>query len=186
MEKTADIIALTGFMGSGKSSVGRELARMIGADFIDLDELIVGREARSIREIFEEGEAAFRRAEFAALKDLVDGRKDSRREGNAPETLVLALGGGTMTYPDSLGLVLENTVSVYLRAGLDTIRRRIGPEDPSRPLYARCEELLQSRAPLYSRADFTVDTDCLSIGQTASRCAALIASSSGDSPVMRA
>ena len=76
-------------MGCGKSSTGRELAELLGAGFTDLDELVVRREGRSIPEIFREGEAAFRKAELEALRELLG------RDSDGPE--VIALGGGTLT-----------------------------------------------------------------------------------------
>lgn len=108
------VISLTGLPGSGKSTVGRELASQLGWDFVDLDEYVVSREGRSIPDMFSEGEAVFRADEEAALLDILD-RADavpsassgdlvpSASSGNLVSSassgnLVLALGGGTICY----------------------------------------------------------------------------------------
>lgn len=121
------VISLTGLPGSGKSTVGRELASQLGWDFVDLDEYVVSREGRSIPDMFSEGEAVFRAAEEAALLEILDradeeaalldilDRADavpsassgdlvpSASSGNLVSSassgnLVLALGGGTICY----------------------------------------------------------------------------------------
>src|SRR5437762_14042864 len=80
-------IALVGFMGAGKTSVGRELAERLAIDFIDLDDLVVGRAGKSVTEIFgQDGEAAFRKLEAQALQTLLAASRD--------RPFVLALGGG--------------------------------------------------------------------------------------------
>lgn len=159
-------ISLVGFMGCGKSSTGRELAEILGADFVDLDELTVRREGRSIPDMFREGEAVFRRAEAAALADLL--------EDSGSRRLVVALGGGTLCTPSSLDLVLERTSSVWLRTRLDTIRTRLGDSDSSRPLFADAPRLFAERLPVYSKAEFVVDTDGLSPRDTALRIAGML------------
>ena len=148
------IISLTGFMGCGKSSTGRELAARTGARFIDLDEEIVTREGRSIPEIFREGgEDAFRAIELAALRAVLD------EATAAGQDAVLALGGGPLTLPEARNRVFSRTRSVWLRTRLETIRGRLGASDASRPLFADADALYARRAPLYARAELTVDTD---------------------------
>ena len=146
------IIALTGFMGCGKSSTGRALAARLGAHFVDLDEEIVRRDGRSIPEIFREGgEAAFRQLELETLRTVLD---------EAGDTLtVLALGGGALTLPEARELVFGRTQSVWLRTRLDTIRQRLGTADASRPLFRDAEALYARREPLYAQAPCVVDTD---------------------------
>jgi shikimate kinase len=147
-------ISLTGFMGCGKSSTGRELAVRRGARFVDLDEEIVAREGRSIPDIFREGgEAAFRAAELRALRAVLD-----VSDASAMDT-VLALGGGVLTVPAARELVFARTRCVFLRTRLETIRARLGAADASRPLFADAEKLFAERAPLYAQAPFIVDTD---------------------------
>lgn len=101
------LIALTGFMASGKTSVGRLLADSLGCPFLDLDEVIVKKAGRSIPAIFaSEGEEGFRRLEKQALEQTV-----SRYAEN---TAVLALGGGTVTVPGAIRLLQEKTTCIYL------------------------------------------------------------------------
>lgn len=145
------IAALTGFMGSGKSRVGFELARKLGLRHVDLDRAIVQRTGRTIPELFAEGESAFRAVELDTLRSVLSrGRGDS---------FVLSLGGGTVTIPEALELVLENTVSFYLKSSMEQIRAHVGGNTVSRPLFGNAEALLAARTPLYEKAAFTIDTD---------------------------
>lgn len=145
------IISLTGFMGSGKSRIGHELARKLGLHHVDLDRAITLRTGKSIPEIFEGGEAAFRAVELETLRVVL-----SRGAG---DSFVLSLGGGTVTTPEALALVLEQTTSFYLKSSMESIRARVGSNVSSRPLYADAETLLASREPLYEKAAFTIVTD---------------------------
>lgn len=161
------IVSLTGFMGSGKSTVGRVLAASRGWDFIDLDDEVVRREGRGIPELFAEGgESLFRKVELAALEAVL-GQYSGK-------DLILSLGGGTLTTPAALQLVLTGTLSVYLHASIKTISARLGEDSSSRPLFRNGAEgpaaLLASREPLYRRAVLTVDTD----GRTPEELAAII------------
>lgn len=147
-------ISLTGFMGCGKSSTGRELAARLGARFLDLDAEIVARDGRPIPEIFHEGgESAFRAVELETLRAVLDAAD------TAGEDLVLALGGGTLTLPEARALVLSRTRCVWLRTRLETIRERLGASDASRPLFADAEALYAAREPIYAQAHLAVDTD---------------------------
>ena len=140
-------------MGCGKSTCGRELAAMLGADFSDLDELIVRSEGRSIPEIFAEGgEDAFRACELRALKDYV-------ASAAADGVHVLALGGGAITRPEAFDVVMSSTKCVYLRTSLETIRKRLGAADASRPLFSNADALFAARSPIYEKATFAIDTD---------------------------
>lgn len=147
-------IALTGFMGSGKSTVGKALALELGYRFVDLDEFIVTRTGKSIPEIFTSGEVAFRKEEFEALRDLLNKKCNN---------LVIALGGGCITNEQSRELVLTHCASIYLHASLDCIRKRIGDSDSNRPLFHNADSLYQQRAPLYAQADISVDTENKSV-----------------------
>src|SRR5512140_3179658 len=96
---SSHVLFLTGFMGTGKTSVGAELARRRGCAFFDLDAVIVERAGQSVAQIFESsGESGFRQLEAAALADLL---------GRAPQAAIIALGGGTLLHPQSLGRVRE-------------------------------------------------------------------------------
>lgn len=153
-------------MGCGKSSAGRELARLLSADFVDLDELVVEREGRSIPEIFLDGEPAFRKAEREALASLL--------EGELAQPLVIALGGGTLTDGASRSLVFGRSRCVWLRTSLEAIRRRLGESDPTRPLFKDAARLFAEREPLYSQAELLVDTDDASPREVAERIARML------------
>ena len=151
------LVALTGFMGCGKSTVGRLLADALGCPFIDLDEAIVKKAGRPIPAIFEaDGERGFRRLEKQVLEQTV--------AKYAENTAVLALGGGTVTVPDAVGLLQENTLCIYLKASLETIQGRLEGEKQGRPLADdRLAERLSEREPLYEKAaHITLDTDGIS------------------------
>ena len=147
-------ITLTGFMGCGKSSTGRELAARMGARFIDLDAEIVARAGRSIPDIFREGgETAFRAVELETLRAVL-----GEAERSAQDT-VLALGGGTLTLPEARQEVFSRTRCVWLRTRLESIRERLGAADASRPLFADADALYAAREPIYAQAPYAVDTD---------------------------
>lgn len=161
------IITLTGFMGSGKSCVGRILAERTGWKHIDLDKYIEHKCNQSIAEIFAEGgEERFRAVESEALRDLVV------MHDIAGGDLIISLGGGTITVGAARELILKESVSIYLQAGLDTIFKRLGTHSKSRPLFNdkyKIEELLDSRAPLYEMASIIIETDGLRAEEVADR-----------------
>jgi shikimate kinase len=151
------LITLTGFMGSGKTTVGRILADALGCPFLDLDDLIVKKAGKSIPDIFaQDGEPAFRQLEARLLRQTVEKYGES--------TAVLSLGGGAVTTPASATLVHEKTVCIYLRATLDTLLERLAGESAGRPLAdASLAERLAAREPLYEKtAHVIIDTDGLS------------------------
>ena len=118
------IITLTGMMGCGKSSVGRELSGLLSLPFVDLDEYIESREGRSIRDIFEdEGEAAFRKMELESLKEIL-----------AQDNIILSLGGGTITTPECADLVSARTFCIYLKASPATLLAHLEHESAGRPM----------------------------------------------------
>ena len=152
------IVALTGFMGSGKSSVGRELASLLGWELVDLDAVIEEREQRTVREIFRQaGETAFREMEHAALKAYLE-------QCNRPT--VVALGGGAFVQPRNAELLrTPGTRTVFLEVPVEELLRRCAVEDAergegSRPLASEAasfRELYERRLPAYRRADIVVD-----------------------------
>lgn len=151
------LVALTGFMGCGKSTVGRLLADALGCPFIDLDEAIVKKAGRPIPAIFEaDGERGFRRLEKQVLEQTV--------AKYAENTAVLALGGGTVTVPGAVGLLQENTLCIYLKASLETIQGRLEGQTQVRPLADNhLPQRLAEREPLYEKAaHITLDTDGIS------------------------
>ena len=156
------LIALEGFMGSGKTMVGRILSDALGCPFIDLDDVIVRKAGRSIPEIFDaDGEAGFRRLEKKALEGTISKYGES--------TAVLALGGGTVTVPGAVNLLQEKTLCIYLKASLDTLQARLEGQKAGRPLAGEgLEERLAFREPLYeAAAHITIETDGLSPDQIA-------------------
>jgi shikimate kinase len=156
------LITLTGFMGSGKSTVGRIVADALGCPFLDLDDLIVKKAGRSIPEIFAaDGEAGFRRLEKQMLEVTVG--------KYAETTAVLALGGGTVTVPGAVALLQEKTLCIYLQASLETLLHNLEGQREGRPLAGEgLEERLAAREPLYQNAAHVVlDTDGLSVQEIA-------------------
>ena len=156
------MITLTGFMGSGKTTVGKVLADFLGCPFMDLDDLIVKKAGKSIPEIFaQDGEPAFRQLEARLLRQTV--------EKYTENTVVLALGGGAVTAPASAALLHEKSVCIYLRATLETLLSRLEGETAGRPLAdASLAARLTEREPLYEQtAHVIIDTDGLSPDEVA-------------------
>ena len=146
-------IVLVGLMGSGKSAVGRRLARRLAIPFVDADEEIVAAAGCSINDIFERyGEAAFRDGERKVIARLLD-----------DEPQVLAAGGGAFMDPETRARIADTAISVWLRAGLDTLVARPRKRD-HRPLLNRgdprevLDRLMQERYPVYAQADLIVDS----------------------------
>lgn len=156
------MITLTGFMGSGKTTVGKVLADFLGCPFMDLDDLVVKKAGKSIPDIFaQDGEPAFRELEAQVLRKTVAKYAES--------TAVLALGGGAVLAPASAALLHEKTVCIYLRATLDTLLARLAGETAGRPLAdASLADRLASREPIYEEtAHVIIDTDGLSPDEVA-------------------
>lgn len=146
-------IVLVGFMGTGKTTVGRILADRRAFAFLDMDEMIVQREGKPIPRIFaDSGEAHFRAAERALVKEL------ATRSG-----LVIATGGGIVLNPDNVADFSRTGLVVCLWAEPEAILRRVG-HDANRPLLAsddkigRIRALLAKRRPLYEAIPIRVDT----------------------------
>ena len=156
------MITLTGFMGSGKTTVGKVLADFLGCPFMDLDDLVVKKAGKSIPDIFaQDGEPAFRELEARLLRQTVAKYAES--------TAVLALGGGAVLAPASAALLHDKTVCIYLRATLDTLLGRLAGETAGRPLAdASLADRLASREPIYEKtAHVIIDTDGLSPDEVA-------------------
>ncbi|RZJ58951.1 MAG: shikimate kinase [Flavobacterium sp.] len=120
-------IILTGYMASGKTTIGKQLAMACGFPFIDLDEFIEQKTGKTVPEIFaQDGEIKFRRLEHESLKEIVN---------DIPDGFVLSLGGGTPCYADNHKfLQREDVISVYLKAGIAELLERIGGQGQQRPL----------------------------------------------------
>ena len=159
------VVSLTGFMGCGKSSIGRMLQSLMPqASVIDLDPFIEKAEGRSIPEIFSsEGEVAFRQMEYRALQELLSGVENA--DGEDP--LIISLGGGTVTTPECAALVHGKTKCIYLRTGLDTLVSRLERDREGRPVLAgkeslreRISSLMEQRSSIYEKtAHVIIDTD---------------------------
>lgn len=151
------VICLAGFMGAGKSTVGRLLARQIGWRFVDLDELIENRARLTIPEIFDRlGEPAFRELEHETLHRVLG----ASAERDLPT--VLALGGGTFAQLPSIGLIREcGCPVVWLHCPPARLLARCAMMT-NRPLFrdeASFLQLYQQRLPFYEQADYRVDGD---------------------------
>lgn len=146
-------LILIGFMGTGKSTIGKLLAARLGFECLDTDQLIADRAGRSVSEIFAAlGEADFRIRERAAAAEVA-----------AMDRKVVATGGGFVLQPENIGLVRQNGLIVALTATPEAIWERVRT-DTERPLLQvpqpleRIREMLAQRAPFYRRADLIVDT----------------------------
>ena len=149
-------LILCGMMGSGKTTVGIKIAELTGRRWYDTDGVIVDRHGK-ISDIFEYyGEAHFRKLETEIVRELV--KKDE---------LIISTGGGLVLKSENNTLLKENGKIVFLRAGLETLSKRLHV-DGTRPLLqtstesirVRLERLLKERTPVYeSVADYIVDVD---------------------------
>ncbi|MEF8817076.1 MAG: shikimate kinase [Salinibacter sp.] len=156
-------VYLTGFMASGKSTVGPEAAARLGQPFLDLDRLITAHDGRSIPAIFaEDGEEYFRGLE-----------RDLLRRTAETDDLVVALGGGALVDETNRAFAKEHGLVLYLEAPVDTLLDRVADDDTRRPLLeddtgtrlprteqrARIEGLLETRRPAYEAAHHTLAAD---------------------------
>jgi shikimate kinase len=143
-------IYLVGFMGAGKTTIGRELASRIDAPFFDLDELIEAAEQTSIKEIFaQHGEPYFRKRE-----------RDLLRSTKHLAAAVIATGGGTFTFDENIQFIQSEGLSVYLSAPYAVLRGRIGDKAAERPLFRddlATHELFANRIRYYRMADVAIE-----------------------------
>ena len=182
MSETARLF-LTGFSGTGKTAVGRRVARLLGWEFVDTDERVVERAGKPVERIFaEDGEAAFRTREREAIATLSQGTGPPGRTGTVAST-----GGGAIVQDDTRRLMLDGGLVVCLEARPETIYTRLmtpgsssygagdGAEAMVRPLLSaegqdpleRIESLKRERQWAYALAHWTVPTDSLSVEQVA-------------------
>ncbi|MHA6532556.1 shikimate kinase [Paenibacillus sp. BAC0078] len=152
-------IILVGMMATGKSTVGALLAEELGYELIDLDQVIIQKEGRSIAEIFAEGgEEHFRKIESAVLKEMLEG-----------EGRIISTGGGAVLAPGNAEVMLEKGLVVALTATEEAIVARVSG-DQNRPLLAgnaqeRVRAILEQRRNAYRFAHCTVDTTELSVAE---------------------
>ncbi|MBW2451831.1 MAG: shikimate kinase [Deltaproteobacteria bacterium] len=164
------LIFLTGFMGAGKTSVGRILADLLSCRFIDLDQLIVETEQKTINEIFaDKGETYFRECETTVLRHL-----------SVEETAVCSTGGGIVLRTENREWMRQIGVIIYLRAEWSTLKKRL-LLSRDRPLikheshesdWSDVKRLWEQRQTFYSAADLIIDTDNLAPKQVAKNIAA--------------
>lgn len=148
-------------MASGKSSIGKKLAKMRHVPFVDLDDLISEKEELSIQDIFKiKGEIYFRKKEIEYLNDILL-QKDN---------IVLAVGGGTPCYGSNMSVINNNSTSIYLKSSLQSIYNKLSDKKNKleRPLISELSNLelkefiakhLFERNPFYEQAHYTVKTD---------------------------
>lgn len=155
-------IVLIGYMGSGKSLVGRDLAKKAKLEYLDLDEYIENQEKKTISKIFEDhGEIYFRQKESLYLKEVLDMHNDS----------IISLGGGTPCFVGNLEIIKanQNAKSIYLQTSLDELTKRLFVERNKRPLIAHIKTIdelkdfvrkhLFERSFYYNQADYKIITD---------------------------
>ncbi len=153
-------IFLLGYMGAGKTTLGRPLAKAMGLEFIDLDLFIESRYRKTVKDIFAEmGEEGFRMIEHRSLLEVAD-----------YEDVVIALGGGTPCFMDNMDIVKRAGVSVYLKPAEDVLLRRLILGKRKRPLLASksddeilavIREQLAWREPFYLKADIVFESSHL-------------------------
>ena len=152
---------MIGYMASGKSSIGKKLAKKLNLPFIDLDEYIANKENLSISDIFRtKGEIYFRKKETAYLNQLLQ----------IKDNFILAVGGGTPCYGNNINIINNNAKSIYLKSSIQTIYDKLSKEKNKRkrPLVAAIENKdlkefiakhLFERTIYYERASFTIMID---------------------------
>lgn len=156
-------IYLVGFMGSGKTTTGKRLAKALGYPFIDLDHAIEQEYRKSIPEIFKQyDEGVFRLLEQKMLHKVSDANPVS----------IISTGGGTPCFFDNMDYILQNGLAVYLHLEIPVLVQRILKSHTRRPLVLskdedelrqKVEELFERREPFYRRADIHVDARSLRI-----------------------
>lgn len=170
MSELRHIVYLAGFMGSGKSTIGPQLARELDYDFIDIDGQIEEREGISIANIFEKyGELYFRGLEKRILSDISASKKN----------IIVALGGGTLTQEENRRIVRSGGILIYLHTEHERILERVGEKqdrpmllaDDGRPLSGkelslRVKSLLREREKHYLEANIVVNTSNMSVAES--------------------
>ncbi|OGW52924.1 MAG: shikimate kinase [Nitrospirae bacterium RBG_13_43_8] len=148
-------IVLTGFMGTGKTAVGRELSRLLNMKLVDVDTEIEKSRQMTINEIFKQfGELRFREIETEMIRKLSE-RKD----------VIISTGGGAVLRQENVDVLREQGIIVCLMATPETILKRTS-HSSHRPLlqvedpFGKIKELLDFRRPFYEKADIMIDTDC--------------------------
>lgn len=154
MERGKSNIVLIGFIATGKTSLARELARVLNRRQVDSDELIEAREGRPVRDIFEVyGEKAFRDLEKEIIGEI-----------SQLEDSIISTGGGVCLDPENIEALRKNGILILLESDIETLRERIDPTRPIMKSKEKLEEMIASRRDSYQRAaDIRVDTSDRSI-----------------------
>jgi shikimate kinase len=140
-------IFITGFMGTGKTSVGKELSMLTGYPFFDTDILIEMREKSTVRKLFEErGESQFRQLEKSILREL-----------SSLQGIVVATGGGALLDSENLEIAKQSGLVFCLIADYPTILKRI-EQSSNRPLLSQLEILYEKRIPIYQKIPYPIDS----------------------------
>jgi len=159
---------LVGYMGAGKTTTGRILAKKLNWSFIDVDTFIENRYRRTITAIFEEkGEAGFREIEREVLREICNF-----------ENVVISTGGGLPCFFDNMDLMNQNGITIYLKAEIDDLIHRLSFDKQKRPLIKgkSLEELrdfveinLKKREPFYNQAQIVINTQHFSTKEDLNR-----------------
>ena len=153
-------IALTGFMAAGKSTIGKKLARKLGVRFYDIDEIVVGAHGPVSDIFYAQGEMQFRRYEYEAIAQVLE-----------EEPGVVALGGGAVTFDDTLKLLKKRAYRVFIKVPPEQILGRLRRSKVVRPLIgptpslSKIKQLYTARMPRYAHADYIVEAQDLSTSQ---------------------
>lgn len=156
------IFFIIGYMGAGKSSVGREAARRTGLKYVDMDRLIEEEYGKTITEIFDtQGETEFRKSERRTLEQLIGQGGD----------LIVSCGGGTPCQSDNMSLMNRAGKTIYLKLSPSKLTSRLRPGQVRRPILKGMDsaqilemigKMLPAREPYYLKASMVVDCDALS------------------------
>ena len=145
-------IALVGLMGVGKTTVGRRLAKKLGCEFLDSDDEIEKASGRTVAGYFRDhGEAEFREGEYRVISRILD-----------KNHLIIGTGGGAFIHPKTHKILLEKSITVWLKGDFDTLFERVRRKD-TRPLLqvedpaSTYKKLMDERYPIYAKADITVN-----------------------------
>lgn len=166
-------------MGAGKSTMGPILANTLGWDYYDLDREVELKTGTTIPQIFEEkGESYFRKLESETLKEISKG-----------DNLIISLGGGTIASGDNLQVLKKVGYIIYLKTSIGSVYKRLiykndrpvlkvdeNSDNPEEDVLKKINSIFTDRKPFYEQADFTVDTENITIGKTVDYLAHLIIS----------
>ena len=153
-------IALTGFMAAGKSTIGKKLARKLDVKFYDIDDIVVAAHGPVSDIFYAQGEKQFRVYEYEAIRETLEA-----------EPGIIALGGGAVTYDETLNLLKKRAYRVFVKVSPEQILGRLRRSKVVRPLIgpapslSKVKELYSARMPRYSHADYVVEAEEMSTAQ---------------------